>query len=181
MLLNLIAIDPGGETGVAHALYKPKSDEPPHITVVKAFKAGRGEAFQVMGSLNDQCIAIREFLLEIMTKAGQGKQRAYDVRTILVYEGFVLHPYANLHSDALSPVELAAKLTFYLWLEPETDGKVDVRMQLPSEMQVISDDMLRRWGLWQPGKSNDDAMPALKHLIVLSRKLQKELKPCGSS
>lgn len=175
MLINLTAADPGGETGVAHALYRPDPKVPAHVAIVEAFRAGRGEAFQLRGDLRQQVLDLQAYMLEQRRKAGHGLQDAYKVRNVFVYEGFVLFSKA-MKDSALTPVRFNAMMEFYLWLEPETDGSFELDVQMSAELSLISDDTLRKWGLWQKGKKNDDAMPALKHLIIKARKLQKELQ-----
>jgi hypothetical protein len=44
--------------------------------------------------------------------------------------------------------------------------------QLPSDMSVITDDRLRRWGLWEPGKKH--SRDAWKHWVVRLRKMEKK-------
>lgn len=43
--------------------------------------------------------------------------------------------------------------------------------QSPSDKSIITDDRLRDWGFWLPGKANKDIRDAIRHLIVKLRSL----------
>ncbi len=176
MLLNLIAIDPGGETGIAWAMFK-QGPLAGHQAVQYAFTHSMGEAWQIGGDPKEQVLELVSIVHHYMHKAGQGKQEVYKVRTVVACEDFQLRQKA-LRKSALVPHAIGRMLEFQLWsleaMDTEVAPQVEWRWQQPSEMSAVTDDMLKRWRLWQPGKKNDDAMAALKHLIVLARKLEKE-------
>lgn len=169
MLLNLMAIDPGGRTGLAHVIVPKPNKLVPHMAVREAIVDTNlvGQVITIDGLLDSQTAQIVDHMREAQKKSGHGRQQAYEVRNVIAIEGFRLHPKANLENTALIPVRLAAKLEFYIWLE---ELPWEVVWQWPSDMQAVPDDALRRWSMWMKGKGNKDARAALKHLIVLARK-----------
>jgi hypothetical protein len=169
LLLNLAAVDPGGRTGLACACIAP-GRLLPHDAVREAIVQRRGMVLQVEGDFNEQVVEIKEHLDERVLKSGYGRQRAYEVRNVLAIEGFSLWD-AHMRDSALFPVRIAAKLEFYLWLE---DSPWEIVWQQPSDMRTVSDNALRSWAMWMKGKGKKDARAALKHLIVLARKLDQE-------
>lgn len=175
-MLNLAAVDPGGETGVACACLPFPLRDPPHVAVRKAIVAGRGLVTQVYGDFNSQVVEIGDILEGRLKRSGYGRQQAYEVQNHIAIEGFRLHPKANLQDSALQPVRVGAKLEFYLWLD---NAPWELRWQQPSEMNAVPDAALRRWKMWMPGKDNDDARAALKHLVVLTRSVSEELRKHG--
>lgn len=173
MLLNLIAIDPGGETGIAWAMLSTRGNKPAHRLIQSAFMSSMGRAWQIGGEPKEQVLELGSIVEQCMKKAGQGEQATYQVRTIVVCEDFQLRQKA-LRKSALVPHAIGRMLDFHLWAEDSAQHpKIEWRWQQPSEMSAVTDDMLKRWRLWQPGKANDDAMAALKHLIVLARKIEQ--------
>lgn len=174
MLFNLISIDPGGGTGLASAIYNPdifSGDD----GIRYAFEHHIGEAIQITGEPNQQVLEIFDYIEDRIKKSGGSKGVPYDVRTIVLCEGFVV-PTRHVRSYVLIPHAIKEKLQFYIWLEllDQTGGVDEWREQTPVERTVITDDQLQRWGLWQPGRGSKDAMAALKHLFVLARKLENE-------
>lgn len=168
MLLNLIAVDPGGDTGLASAIYNPDFDGTAHEHIRVAFGARMGEAIQVGGESKQQVLAIHEYIQGQIKRAGDTP--AYEVRTVVICEDFN-PPSKHTKKSVLQPHKIASMLEFQVWNE-DPDGRITWVYQNPGERNVITDQMLRKWKLWQPGKANDDAMAALKHLIVYARKLE---------
>lgn len=79
---------------------------------------------------------------------------------VVVIEDFTVRERTKDRS-LLSPVRLANQLLMMLALS--NDLEVFVKWQQPSEMSVATDDRLKAWDLWLPGKK--DARAATKHLI----------------
>lgn len=171
MLLNLIAIDPGGETGIAWSAFRPdgykrSSDK----KVIASFKHNMGEAIQIHGTPNEQAQVVVDYVQERRLKTGAGKTDSYNVRTVVIMEDFIPPASRARTKDVLLPVIIAAKVEYHLWYE---NLDVEFVWQQPGERTGITPDMLRNWGLWQPGKANDDAMAALQHLLTYARKEEK--------
>lgn len=161
-LLNLIALDPGGTTGMAWAMF------PPNGNVPDAYLKKMSRAWQIDGEHKDQALLLYQEILDCMKRAGGVNQSTYNVRTIVACEDFVV-PSGPRRKTVLSPVRVGAMLEYHVWLE---ELNLEWRWQQPGERSVITDEMLKRWGLWLPGQPH--AMDALRHLIVLQRKLEKE-------
>lgn len=169
MLHNIIAIDPGGETGVAWACYPQGDGKPVHEIVRKAMGLKLGGTWQRKGEPKTQALAVVEDIEECMSKVGHGKQQAYKVRTHVVCESFIPPASRARKRSILLPVQIAAYIEYHVWLNVM---EVEWVWQQPNERTVVTADMLRKWELWKPGKANDDAMAALQHLIVYARKLE---------
>ncbi|HEY7413922.1 MAG TPA: hypothetical protein VH593_01920 [Ktedonobacteraceae bacterium] len=88
---------------------------------------------------------------------------------VLVVERFVPQPTKGYTWQSLSPMRIGAMLECLI---AERGLLVDLLWQTPSDKAVITDDRLRRWGWWWPG--HDDAMDALRHLIVFLRRTKME-------
>lgn len=105
---------------------------------------------------------------------------------VVVLEDFVVMPNGlhNPKRDWTSPMRLLAVIDFWWWMAQW--GPVDVmdgremraRMplkvkQMPGEKDIITDELLKKWGLWRTQKrqgGGPHAMDALRHLIVFMRK-----------
>lgn len=94
----------------------------------------------------------------------EGIEDAY--RPIAIgYESFRLRP--GLSYFELAPVERIGVIK-------EWARQNDVELEQPQssdKMSLITDDKLRRAGLWKPGKAHKDEMQALKHLLYYRRDL----------
>lgn len=84
-------------------------------------------------------------------------------KTVFVKEGYLNSPKAKLQTAMLpSKINAAVDQAIY--------GLVDeCYEQMPSAKSVVSDDRLKRHGLWLPGKPH--ATDAVRHLVVRLRML----------
>lgn len=91
--------------------------------------------------------------------------------TDLVYEDFTLRERTQTR-DLLSPIRVTA-MHQAIVLQKEGLGAPRMHLQSSSDKSVITDDQLKAWGLYLPGKphSND----ACRHLCLWLRKLEKDL------
>lgn len=176
VMRNVIAVDPGVETGLAWAslnMAHPKVRKlPSHRKVQWAFEHGMGGVRQFTGNYNQQVIDIVACVQDILKRSGYRLQSQYEVVNHLVIEDFH-HRAVAMKDTAYAPVEVTARLEFYIWWQ-ELDADLMLERQQPSEQAVVTDENLRHWDLWTPGKSMDDAMTALKHVIVKVRKLSQK-------
>lgn len=90
------------------------------------------------------------------------------VRTIVGVEGFSLVSGPKNRGVNL-PLRLLGAFDVLRQLEPSVVDEYHEPM--PSAKAVVSDERLRRWGLWNPGRK--DANDAVRHLIVLMRDFTK--------
>jgi hypothetical protein len=86
---------------------------------------------------------------------------------LVVMESFFLFPDQGHSPDpaGIAPVRIISRFEMINWLTLPT---YPITFQTPSEKSVITDERLRRWGLWKPGKPH--ANDAMRHLCVFARK-----------
>lgn len=139
----IMAVDPGGTTGVAVCEVGRGVS---HYLVAKEHEAGRLRLEQLEGGWKFQCHMLLAMCEQLRPDA-------------VVIESFQL----RTKLAQLSPVQIGSVLDFEL-------GKLHmpVEWQTPSERSVMTDARLRGWGLWTPGKPHQ--MDALRHLLVFARK-----------
>lgn len=167
--LSAFAIDPGGVSGWAWVCCELRGGAPIN---------GALDAVQVARGLNEKMCFWGEVsgpenqqVQELVRILRLAHQRAASfaharIQRATIIESFSLRERTQ-DSSLLAPVRIASKLD--LWVEME-DGLSDGNMvtyQTPADKEVISDDRLKRWGLWIPGKK--DARAALKHLLLFLR------------
>lgn len=166
-VLNLNAVDPGGRSGFAHCIIPASFPLPAHEMIIEAFNNAKGhtETFDGPPLLQAQHIywKLKE-LTDFWPKP--------DVRDIVACEDFIA-PSTHRTANVLVPHKVASMLEYQVWIETMGAWDIEWRYQQPQERMIITDDNLRDWGLWKPGKKHKDEMAALKHLIVLARKLEK--------
>jgi hypothetical protein len=90
------------------------------------------------------------------------------VRTIVGVEGFTLMSGAKNRGVNL-PLRLLGAFDVLRQVEPSVID--EYHEPQPSAKSVVTDERLRRWGLWNPGRK--DANDAVRHLIVLMRDFTK--------
>lgn len=79
-----------------------------------------------------------------------------------VIEDFVLHGGGHSSERAgLEPVRVTSAMLVML------EDRGVVCLSAVSGKSVITDDRLKRWGLWEPGKPH--AMDAMRHLVLYAR------------
>lgn len=167
MLWNLIAIDPGGTTGLAWASLRMQAKKSNELIDI-ARRRRAYEVKQIDGTPNHQAVEIQEYLEERMLKTGHVKQDAYDVRTVVACESYEQRPGHRKATELLAHT-VGEKAEFFVWLTDPME-KVEWHWVKPGERSVVTDAMLHKWDLWVPGQRH--AMDALQHLVVLIRKVQ---------
>lgn len=85
---------------------------------------------------------------------------------VVVAEGFVVRPNEiSGDPDAIAPVRITSMLAMALDIyNPDIDL---VDQPAANALSVVTDERLRRWGLWQRGAPH--ARDALRHLIIFGR------------
>lgn len=165
--MKIMALDPGGTTGVAVAEVEA-GDEPVHVQMAETLAVwqvackGREEdgAWELWTSIQDH------------------------VPDVVVTEDFRLYQGRTHTSDTdgLLPWAMISRLEMIWWLARRGEFDLDVWVpevvyQMPGERMVITDARLKRWGLWRTEKrqgGGPHAMDALRHLIVFAR---REVRP----
>lgn len=111
-------------------------------------------------------------LLEIGFTKGKWVQQSLDLAHIawmwepdtLVIEGFrIPGRIPTKKADLLLPVRIASGLEA---LMADMKNAPRIVIQQPSQMGVITDERLKRWGLWHTQK---DIRAAIKHLLIFLR------------
>lgn len=160
-VLELLAYDPGGTTGWAR-VWLPTASLAPKGSVLGALEF---EVGQIEGS--DRI---------------QGKELARQLGAFdgpVVIEDFVLRKFSR-DQDLLAPVRMTARIKQIIELlcqygyEKEDQHRVlPVFKQQPSlAMSTCTDDRMRRWGLWTPGKPH--ANDALRHAVTFLRRCKAD-------
>jgi hypothetical protein len=161
VIWSVWAVDPGARTGWAWccvSLRELRASDPlqllPAVHGDARFTAG-----EITAPVDDTVSGIVDRMGKVRAELGR---RWPELRYTeeMVIEGFVMSPKAKRASARL-PERLAAALTDRLGSEFE------VAEQLPGTKAVVSDDRLKRFGLWVPGKPH--AMDAVRHLVVRLR------------
>lgn len=167
--LSVLAIDPGGDTGWKWGLVDASLE--PTAAVQAARDDGRLLGGTIGGNENGQVQTIERFWSSACQRADRlvrglgGLVDEYH----LVTEGFIL---GILDSDPslLSPVRILAKLDLMVdekRLQPEPD---DWSEYLASQAKsTVTDDRLRRWGLWTKGSAHE--RDAQRHMILHLRSI----------
>lgn len=157
----IMALDPGGMTGIAIARMDVERRRLSDVSVSQFPMPAEGED---------------RWAWEMWQMIGK------EGPDVLVVEDFRLFPNMQHGPDqsGTTPMRLNARLQMVAWLikmeELEWDGYLpEIEMQMPGERSVVTDDELRKMGLWTtPSKGGGPhAMDALRHLIVFGRKLGK--------
>jgi hypothetical protein len=86
--------------------------------------------------------------------------------TDVVIEDFVLRERTKDRS-LLSPVRITFGLEHELWMSP--DNFFTTKQQPSDAKSTVTDDRLKRWGMWTVGQQH--ARDATRHLILFLRKV----------
>lgn len=155
----VMAIDPGGDTGWVWAMVPGRRD--PSVELGEARASGRMEWGELGGEENEQVLQIREIWVRALrryrlsVRAGQSRQ------TRFVCESFQLRESTS-DPSLLSPVRIQSKLELLLYTG---NIQADVyQTYQPSQKSVITDERLKRWGLWLPGQRH--ARDAMRHVAL---------------
>jgi len=173
--VSVFCVDPGGTCGWAWACLGFK--ELRAVGVVGALQAARrhksglllGDTRFLVGEITDadeSSMAERVWSTLIMCGEMGARTSASAVPEItdLVLEDFILRERTNGRS-LLSPVRLNSKFEDYVRREAPD---IQLHLQSPSDKSVITDERLKRWGLYMRGQQH--ARDAERHLVLWLRK-----------
>lgn len=186
-LVSVHAVDPGETTGYAQVILGWKeliSSEPFHEMLPRLADDTSGDGlydsrFRTLQincypdenagaeSIWHQMIVGHEMAGRVIRRHGR---TLADWPELVVFEDFILQERTQERS-LLSPVRLTAKVEMLLhrdntefdcwWLKPQSASDAK---------STCTDDRMRRWGLWLPGKPH--ATDATRHLIVALRRMR---------
>ena len=138
-----MAIDPGGTTGVAFGVFRPRKMA--KSTMVYARGANRLWTQEVKGTPREQASELFDIWQSFMVSGPP--------KTHLVIEDFQL----RTQNADLSPVRITAGLEALL--------NRDIERQMPSSAKsFLTDARMRDWGLWVVG--SDHERDAMRHLAL---------------
>jgi hypothetical protein len=156
--LPVVAVDPGGTTGICAVRIEAQT-----------LTAGEFWAHEFYSSIEflayDQWpeLAAPEAVMNTVLSI----TASYDGRFPLIIEDFSLRRMSR-DRDLLSPVRVGERIAERLAGSPLADG-IYLVMQTPSEaLGTVTDDRLRRWGLYRRGQPH--ARDALRHAVHFLRK-----------
>jgi hypothetical protein len=154
--LPVVAVDPGGTTGIC-AVRVLAGD----LASIDARTFYNGIAFLAYDQWPE--ISAPEAVLNTLLSIAA----SFEGRFPLVIEDFSLRRMSR-DRDLLSPVRVGERIAERLAGSPLADG-VHVVMQTPSEaIGTVTDDRLRRWGLYRRGQPH--ARDALRHAVHFLRR-----------
>lgn len=165
----VMAVDPGGTTGIATALIN--IEQPTVASCIKrAMRKGHINTWNLTGPYVDQVLAIQKASSEFWYEVHILKAYIQAMRCSLVVEGFEIH---TLAADVI-PLQILSGLET---LDAAGNGAAKhgddfFVVQRPMDQQFCTDEMLQDWGLWK-GKSTHERS-ALKHLAKRIDGLLKE-------
>lgn len=160
--VKVLVGDPGTTTGWVASVLE-RTDEPSHEMVKRCAPVGG----HIGGgtSMKDELANAWDFL-------SLGWKMDVDV---VVLESFILFPDRQHTPDpsAVTPVRIISMVEAYndvirRGMMDSMDDALPIIYQTPSQKSVITDERLRRWGLWTPGKTHKN--DAMRHLLVFARK-----------
>lgn len=157
----VMAIDPGGVTGVARGVFINQG------SLAATLRGHSLDAWEVEGEAPEQAWEIVSEFLDWAREV-----RSHGVETVdMVLESFQLRQ----RSADLSPVEVTAGIRTLLipravaleYAGPRPDVFWDLVYQNPAEAKTFATaDRLRQWGLYALGRGSDHKRDALRHLAL---------------
>jgi hypothetical protein len=172
--IRVLWFDPGGTTGWACARLERGQKV---ISAVKEtmrvgqIKIGLGEPAESVGAWK---------MMELIGKINDTDD-VLGPLDVVGLEDFRLFPDERHSPDmkGTTPMRLLAKVDQMFWLAQQDASREyigvlpRIEKQMPGERTLITDVLLKRWGLWRTEKrqgGGPHAMDALRHLIVFGRK-----------
>jgi hypothetical protein len=153
--MKIASIDPGGITGVVlidigkWPIQSMRTAA--HLMIKRAIDSGKLKWMDVKGPEEKQVWELYRLV------------KNHDV---VIYEDYIPRaPIKTTKRESLSPVRISFGLELLLNKSEKFNGKV-VRQQ-STQMGVITDERLKRWGLWVVGSK--DVRSAMKHLVIYLR------------
>lgn len=156
-MVAIMAIDPGGTTGVATGVFKMRKG----ASTVKLIRERRTlVTLEVEGDFLMQARKLCAVWHSFLAMAGQE-----GAEPLLVVESFILRPgKASADPAQLMPVRIAAALEALVPVVPE--------YQTPSMAKgYATDERLREWGLWKAGSAHE--RDAIRHLAYKLHSLER--------
>lgn len=160
--LNMIALDPGGTTGICIA-------QVPRMSVYGS-KPGRWlrlECREVTGDEDVQVDSICRIIREVQSLD-------YGIGPAVVGEQFDNDSPFN-DDDVFSPVRIMAKLEYARHLGKTGDSKI-VYQTRGMAKSTATDDRLRAWGLYEETVGSMHKRDATRHLITMLRRARKSAR-----
>jgi len=164
-VICLFVVDPGSHTGVAQGRFWEEGSIAERIASRSHFKTTTLEGPDLK-QVRELWWMWREFMMECR-RAGL----PYEI----IFEDFILTRLKSSKREGLSPVRITAMFLGYR--EGLADGYESagfgpafvqkVIFQQPSDaFSFATDDRLREWGLWLPGKDHEHEREATSHLCL---------------
>lgn len=174
--LDFVAVDPGVTTGLVAGTVSPV-----------ALKARGSEAFGAADALlsgcqvecpsgpffQAECQQVNEIMsLGMSAFSALSNRRSLsgeghpEVRRIWIIEDFTLRE-RTADRSLLSPVRLTSMIVDRLQQHMDT---FDVVVQSPNDKSIVKDDMIKKRGLWVPGRQH--SMDATRHAMLFLRKVK---------
>ena len=159
-MISLFTVDPGVETGWCWCLVPNVRD--PKDEMPEALDKGWLHTGQMLGDENLQAMRLSSLCRRSAAFARRASHEP--ITTWMVCESFQLRERTS-DPSLLSPVRIQSKLELLLHMKRIRVD--DYTTQQPSQKSVITDERLRRWGLWLPGKPH--ACDAMRHAAIRLR------------
>jgi hypothetical protein len=158
--LNIFGVDPGGTTGWAVLWVPTVNLLSREVTLLEDVEFDCGEW---SGPDDKQAEA---FSIEVQTMRSNSP---------IIFEDFILRTFRQ-DRDLLAPVRVTAKMEFALYRLRDDLGvpkAYPVLKQQPSMAKsTATDDRLKDWGLWEPGKPH--ARDAIRHAVTFLRRAKAD-------
>lgn len=151
--MRLMSIDPGGTTGFVFAMVDLQFGQSAHELLRNARENDRLTAGEIRKPEHE---TIR-YMCKLI-KDGKPDH-------VIIEDYVVRMPVRSTRRSALSPARIGSGIAYAL---EEMAPLYPVTFQMPSEMSVATDQRLKRWGLWFPGKPH--ACDAMRHMVIFLRK-----------
>lgn len=178
--MKVLWLDPGGTTGWACARLTRG------VKVIDAVRETM-QVGQVSCGLGEPMESAHAW--ELLSLIADINDHGDDPLDVVGFEDFRLFP-GQEHSPDMKgtlPMRLLAKIDMLWWMATDQDVGLDdydllpygpgavpkLVKQMPGERSIVTDALLKRWGLWRTEKrqgGGQHAMDALRHLIVFGRK-----------
>lgn len=156
--LNVVGIDPGGTTGWALLWIPTANVLLRDIDVLEDVEFDCGEW---SGPEDEQAAKFARFVAGITGP--------------IIIEDFILRQFRQ-DANLLAPVRVTAKMEYALYemrLRAGDPLAYRVKKQQPSMAKsTATDDRLKDWGLWEPGKPH--ARDALRHAVTFLRRARTD-------
>lgn len=134
-----------------------------------------GDSRYRYGYLNPQLgdiEAAQDLIIQAVVSSHMGKRVSRGVvpaLTHIVGESFSFRERTQSR-HMLAPIRVVAAFEAFMCQHQEL-RYTEFSLQSPVDKSIVTDERLRDWGFWLPGKKNKDVRDAIRHLIVKLRSL----------